>query len=112
MGRPPDVSAVRQAYGLPYHNASPCRMRNPVTLISKEDSMTASPAVDDPIRVGVIADQTGALSFVGVANTNVARMVVGHMNAKGGLLGRHLELHIEDGGTDDAMAAAAARKMG
>ena len=73
--------------------------------------MTASPAVDDPIRVGIIADQTGALSFVGVANANVARMVVGHLNAKGGLLGRHLELHVEDGGTDDAMAAAAARKL-
>ncbi len=73
--------------------------------------MTASPAVDDPIRVGVIADRTGALSFVGVANTNVARMVIGHINARGGLLGRHLELHVEDGGTDDAMAAAAARKL-
>jgi len=45
--------------------------------------MTASPAVDDPIRVGVIADRTGALSFVGVANTNVARMVIGHINARG-----------------------------
>src|SRR5271154_3949316 len=73
--------------------------------------MTASPAVDGPIRVGVIADQTGALSFIGVANTNVARMVVGHINARGGVLGRHLELHVEDGGTDDAMAAAAARKL-
>src|SRR5690242_10869527 len=73
--------------------------------------MTASPAVDGPIRVGVIADQTGALSFVGLANANVARMVVGDLNAKGGLLGRHLELHIEDGGTDDAMASAAARKL-
>src|SRR5579859_2671980 len=73
--------------------------------------MTASPAVDDPIRVGLIADQTGALSVVGVANTNVARMVVGHINARGGLLGRHLELRVEDGGTDDAMAAAAARVL-
>lgn len=73
--------------------------------------MAASPAVDEPIRVGVIAEQTGALSFVGIANTNVARMLVGHINANGGLLGRHLELHIEDGGTDDDMAAAAARKL-
>src|SRR5665213_4454353 len=87
------------------------RKRRPATLISREDSMAASPAVGDPIRVGVIADQTGPLSFVGLANTNVARMVVGHINAKGGLLGRHLELHIEDSGTDDGMAAAAARKL-
>ena len=65
----------------------------------------------DPIRVGLIADQTGPLSFVGLANTNVVRMVVGDINAKGGLLGRPLELHVEDGGTDDAMAAAAARRL-
>ena len=33
------------------------------------------------IRVGLIADQTGPLSFVGMANANVARMVVGDINA-------------------------------
>jgi branched-chain amino acid transport system substrate-binding protein len=72
----------------------------------------ANPAAGrDPIRVGVIADQTGPLSFVGRANANVARMVIGDTNARGGLLGRHLELHLEDGATDDATAAAAARKL-
>jgi branched-chain amino acid transport system substrate-binding protein len=65
----------------------------------------------DPIKVGVIADQTGPLSFVGLANANVARMVIGDINAKGGLLGRHLELHLEDGATDDAVAAATAAKL-
>ena len=71
--------------------------------------MTASPTAGrrTPIKVGVIADQTGPLSFVGLANANVARMVVGDINAKGGLLGRRLELHLEDGATDDAVAAAA-----
>ena len=61
--------------------------------------------------MGVIADQTGPLSFIGLANANVARMVVGDINAKGGLLGRHLELHLEDSATDDAVAAAEARKL-
>src|SRR6059058_2817203 len=63
------------------------------------------------IKVGVIADQTGPLSFVGAANANVARMVIGDINARGGLLGRHLELHLEDGATDDAVAAAGAAKL-
>jgi branched-chain amino acid transport system substrate-binding protein len=66
---------------------------------------------DQPIRVGLIADQTGPLSFVGLANANVARMVIGDINARGGLLGRRLELHLEDGATDDATAAAAAAKL-
>jgi ABC-type branched-subunit amino acid transport system substrate-binding protein len=64
-----------------------------------------------PIRVGVIADQTGPLSFVGLANANVARMVIGDINARGGLLGRRLELFLEDGATDDAVAAARATKL-
>ena len=65
----------------------------------------------DPITVGVIADQTGPLSFAGLANANVARMVVGDINARGGLLGRSVRLCIEDGATDDAVAAAAAAKL-
>jgi ABC-type branched-subunit amino acid transport system substrate-binding protein len=74
--------------------------------------MTTAPTpAGGPIKVGVIADLTGPLSFVGLANANVARMVVGDINAKGGLLGRHLELCLEDGATDDAVAAAKARKL-
>jgi urea transport system substrate-binding protein len=65
----------------------------------------------DPIRVGVIADQTGPLSALGVANANVARMVVGDINAKGGLLGRPLALYLEDSATDDVVAAAGAAKL-
>ncbi len=61
--------------------------------------------------MGVIADQTGPLSFVGIANANVARMVIGDINAKGGLLGRHVELCLEDSATDDAVAAAKATKL-
>jgi branched-chain amino acid transport system substrate-binding protein len=74
--------------------------------------MATSPTPsDDPIKVGVIADLTGPLSFVGLANANVARMVVGDLNAEGGLLGRHLELHVEDSATDDDVAAAVAAKL-
>jgi ABC-type branched-subunit amino acid transport system substrate-binding protein len=74
--------------------------------------MAESPAVGgDPIKVGVIADQTGPLSFVGLANANVARMVIGDINAKGGLLGRPLELCLEDSETNDDVAAARARKL-
>jgi branched-chain amino acid transport system substrate-binding protein len=63
------------------------------------------------IKVGVIADQTGPLSVMGLANANVARMVIGDLNAKGGLLGRHLELYLEDGATNDQVAATVATKL-
>jgi ABC-type branched-subunit amino acid transport system substrate-binding protein len=63
------------------------------------------------IRVGVIADQTGPLSFVGIANANVARMVVDDLNAKGGLLGCRVELYLEDSATIDSVAEAKATKL-
>jgi ABC-type branched-subunit amino acid transport system substrate-binding protein len=64
-----------------------------------------------PIKVGVIADQTGPLEFVGQANANVARMVIGDINAKGGLLGREVKLCLEDSKTSDAEAAASAARL-
>jgi len=66
---------------------------------------------DRPIRVGVIADQTGPISFIGLANANVAKMVIGDINAKGGLLGRRVDLYLEDGETSDDVAAAKASKL-
>src|SRR5437763_6551574 len=67
--------------------------------------------IDRPARVGVITDQTGALSFMGIANVNVTRMVIDDINAKGGLLGRPVELYIEDSATDDAVAKTAAVRL-
>jgi ABC-type branched-subunit amino acid transport system substrate-binding protein len=63
------------------------------------------------IKVGVVTDQTGALSFMGIANANVARMVTDDINARGGLLGRPVELHVEDSATEDSAAEAAAAKL-
>jgi ABC-type branched-subunit amino acid transport system substrate-binding protein len=65
----------------------------------------------EAIKVGVIADQTGPLSFMGIANANVATMVIDDINANGGLLGRPLDLHLEDSATDDDEAAAKAAKL-
>jgi len=79
---------------------------------SEEQMTETTPgSTGNPIKVGVLADQTGPLSIIGLANANVARMVVGDINAKGGLLGRQLELHLEDSATDDAVAAERATKL-
>ena len=68
-------------------------------------------AINRSARVGLITDQTGALSFMGIANVNVAKMVIDDINARGGLLGRPIELFVEDSATDDDRAAAAATKL-
>src|SRR5215210_3445805 len=64
-----------------------------------------------PARVGIVTDQTGPLSFMGVANANVATMVIDDINAEGGLLGHPIQLFIEDSATDDKVAEAAASKL-
>src|SRR5947209_4081957 len=75
-----------------------------------EASATAT-APGRPIRVGVIADLTGPLSFMGVSHANVARMVVDDINAAGGLLGQQVELYPEDSETVDSAAEACAAKL-
>ena len=64
-----------------------------------------------PIKIGLIAELTGPLSFMGIANANLSTMLVDDINAKGGLLGRPVELVIEDGETIDSVAKAKAAKL-
>jgi branched-chain amino acid transport system substrate-binding protein len=73
--------------------------------------MQGSTTLTRPIRVGMIADQTGPLSFMGMADANVAKMVIDDINAAGGLLGQQIELYLEDGETDDDAAEACARRL-
>jgi ABC-type branched-subunit amino acid transport system substrate-binding protein len=63
------------------------------------------------IKVGVIADQVGPLSFIGIANANVAKMVINDINAPGGLLGRPIDLYLEDSASIDSVAEAKATKL-
>jgi branched-chain amino acid transport system substrate-binding protein len=67
--------------------------------------------MQEAIKAGVIADRTGPLSIMGEAQANTAVLVVDQINASGGLLGRPVDLLIEDSATDDTRAAAAARKL-
>jgi ABC-type branched-subunit amino acid transport system substrate-binding protein len=54
---------------------------------------------------------TGPLSFVGIANANVAKMVINDIKAQGGLLGRQIDLYLEDSATIDSVAEAKATKL-
>src|SRR5438067_7984396 len=48
---------------------------------------------------------------MGVANANVAKMVIDDINANGGLLGRQIDLYLEDSATTDSVAEAKATKL-
>lgn len=68
-------------------------------------------AAEGPIRVGIATDLTGSLGFAGNTDANVARMIVKEINDKGGLLGRPIELLIEDTASDESVAVGNVRKL-
>ena len=65
----------------------------------------------NPIKVGIATDLTGPIGFAGNANANLAKMVVNDINAKGGLLGRSIQLFIEDTASNESVAVNNVRKL-
>ena len=71
----------RRSSRRPGTSASPRRRLLLGTLPRREEAHDDSTHRPARIRVGVITDQTGALSFMGIANANVAKMVIDDINA-------------------------------
>src|SRR5262245_54969040 len=65
----------------------------------------------NPIKVGIATDLTGPIGFAGNDNANVAKMVVNDINAKGGVLGRSIQLFIEDTASNESVAVNNVRKL-
>jgi branched-chain amino acid transport system substrate-binding protein len=63
------------------------------------------------IKVGVIQPLTGAFAASGTYVTNGARIAADEINAQGGVLGRKIELVIEDTKSNPTEAAAVAEKL-
>jgi ABC-type branched-subunit amino acid transport system substrate-binding protein len=68
-------------------------------------------AAEGPIKIGIATDLTGAIGMAGHANANVAKMVIQDINDAGGVLGRPIELHIEDTASNESVAVANVRKL-
>jgi branched-chain amino acid transport system substrate-binding protein len=65
----------------------------------------------DPIKVGLIQPLSGPIAAAGSYITNGAKIAVERINAKGGVLGRPLDLVIEDNKSDPAETRNAAEKL-
>ena len=64
-----------------------------------------------PIKVGIATDLTGPIGFAGNANANIAKLVIDDINSNGGVLGRPLEIHIEDTASNESVAVGNVRKL-
>jgi ABC-type branched-subunit amino acid transport system substrate-binding protein len=68
-------------------------------------------AAEGPIKVGIATDLTGPIAYAGNADANVAKMVIKEINTSGGLLGRPIELYIEDTASNESVAVGNVRKL-
>ena len=64
-----------------------------------------------PIKVGIATDLTGALGFAGNSNLNVAKMCANAINKSGGLVGRPVQLFVEDTASNEAVAVTNVRRL-
>jgi branched-chain amino acid transport system substrate-binding protein len=71
-----------------------------------------APAVSqEKIKIGSVLAVTGPASFLGDPAAKTLRMLTDDINAKGGVLGRQIELVIYDSGGDAAKAAQFAQRL-
>jgi len=77
---------------------------------AQEATAVAAPS-GDPIRVGAIYGLTGGMSSIDVPGSRGVLLAAEEINANGGLLGRPVEVILEDGRTDVTATTSATRKL-
>jgi branched-chain amino acid transport system substrate-binding protein len=65
----------------------------------------------EPIRIGAVFSVTGPAGFIGTPERDAVVAVVDDVNRKGGVLGRQVELYVEDDVSNPTNAVIAATKL-
>ena len=66
---------------------------------------------DEPLKIGFLADYSGAIAEFGPAIETGVRLAIQHLNEAGGVLGQPVELYIGDTGLDPTQAIEEARRL-
>ncbi|HEX2235525.1 MAG TPA: substrate-binding protein [Actinomycetota bacterium] len=66
---------------------------------------------EEPIKIGVLADLTGPFTTYGTSLSRCAELAVSEINSSGGIMGRSIELLVEDIQTDVAVTVDKATKL-
>ena len=74
-------------------------------------ALAARPEAQQTIKIGVIQPLTGAFAASGTYVSNGARIAADEINAAGGVLGRKIELVVEDNKSNPTEAASVAEKL-
>ena len=89
----------------------PTRRRILATAAASLAVSARATAQTTPLRLGVLTPLTGAGSFDGPRMLKAMQAVASEINATGGLLGRPIELVVEDDETNPEAAVRAAQKL-
>ena len=74
-------------------------------------ALTPLASAQQAIRIGVVQPLTGPVAYDGNIYVNTVKMIVDDVNAKGGVLGRKVEVIVEDGACNPAQSVNAAEKL-
>jgi len=87
-------------------------MRNTTGLMLALGLFAAAPAgAADTVKIGLMAPLTGPWASEGQEMKRNVELLAGEQNAKGGLLGKQVEVIVEDDGGDPRTASLAAQKL-
>ena len=82
-----------------------------VSMIALAFALLSGGAGAETIKIGVNEPMTGAFAASGTYVVNGAKIAADEINAKGGILGKQIELVIEDNKSNPTEAAAVAEKL-
>jgi branched-chain amino acid transport system substrate-binding protein len=86
-------------------------VRLPILLLAALLSAPPARAAPEPIRIGVITSLSGSFATFGTMEVAGYKVAAEEVNKKGGVLGRPVELVIEDDASNQNAALAAAEKL-
>ena len=82
-----------------------------ITVVSATFMLSCTKNDSDPIKIGVAGSHSGDLASYGIPSVKAAELVVDDVNAKGGVLGRRVELLVEDDVCKPEIATNTATKL-
>lgn len=86
-------------------------MKLKLCLAAVAFAFASAAAAQETVKIGVVQPLTGPVAYDGNIYTNTVKMLADDLNAKGGVLGRKIELVVEDGACNPAQSVNAAEKL-
>ncbi|MGQ0654547.1 MAG: ABC transporter substrate-binding protein [Betaproteobacteria bacterium] len=86
-------------------------MKLKICITAAALAFATAAAAQETVKIGVVQPLTGPVAFDGNIYVNTVKMLVDDMNARGGVLGRKIELVVEDGACNPAQSVNAAEKL-